>query len=125
MDAHTAGLLAAIIGLLGSVILAFSLDSVLTEMHPAIEFISTSIESLAGNHDIYVFTGLDERIKKANRVSSSWVRAGIYCLLTSTFLAAWSLYAEQSGAEPKASSNWLHFSGFHGIVVGICVLGAV
>jgi hypothetical protein len=127
MDAHTAGLLAAIIGLLGSVILAFSLNSVLTEMHIAIEAISTSIESLAGNHDIYVFTGLDERIQKAKRVSSSWVRAGIYCLIASTFLAVWSLYAEQSGsgAAPKASSNWLHFSGFYGIVVGIVVLGAL
>jgi sterol desaturase/sphingolipid hydroxylase (fatty acid hydroxylase superfamily) len=94
-------------------------------MHIAIEAISTSIESLASNSDIYVFTGLDERIKKANRVSSSWVRAGIYCLLTSTFLAVWSLYAEQSGAEPKASSNWLPFSGFQGIIVGIGVLCTV
>jgi hypothetical protein len=125
MDAHTAGLVAAIIGLLGSVILAFSLNSVLTEMHIAIEAILTSIESLAGNHDIYVFTGLDERIKKANRVSSSWVRAGIYCLITSTFLAAWSLYAEQSGAGPKVSSTGLHFSGFYGLVVGIGVFGAL
>jgi len=93
IDAKTIALLAAILGLVGSVILAFSLNRVLFEVRFAIDALATSVESVVSKGDVYVFRGLDERLKTANRISNSWVRAGIYCLLASAALAAWSIYA--------------------------------
>lgn len=92
MDAKAFSLIAAIFGLVGSVILAYSLNRVLSEVGLAVEALANSIESVAGNGDCVIYRGLDKRFKKANRISNSWVRAGIYCLLFSTGLAAWGLY---------------------------------
>jgi hypothetical protein len=93
MDAKTISLLAAILGLVGSVILAFSLNRVLSEVGFAVDALASSIESVAGDGDRFVIRGLDVRLKSANRIANSWVRAGIYCLLASTGLAGWSIYA--------------------------------
>ena len=93
MDAKNIALLAAIFGLVGSVILAFSLNRVLAEVRFAVDALSNSIESVVSKGDVFVFRGLDARLRTANRISNSWVRAGIYCLLTSAALAAWSIYA--------------------------------
>ncbi len=99
-------------------ILAFRFTRVLTEIHIAIEALSTSLESVASSRDIYIFTGLDERIKTANRIANSWVRAGIYCLVASTVLAAWSIYAAQPGPEFPAIGHLVQFSGLYGILLG-------
>lgn len=93
MDGKTVQLLAAILGLVGGVILAFSLSRVLFEVRFAVDALATSIESMVSKGDVYVFHGLDERLKTASRISNSWVRSGIYCLAASAILAAWSLYA--------------------------------
>lgn len=93
MDGKTIQLLAAILGLVGSVILAVSLNRVLFEVRFAINALATSIESVVSNGNVYVFRGLEERLKTASRISSSWVRAGIYCVSASAVLAAWSIYA--------------------------------
>lgn len=93
MDGKTIQLLAAILGLVGSVILAVSLNRVLFEVRFAINALATSIESVVSNGNVYVFRGIDERLKTASRISSSWVRAGIYCVSASAVLAAWSIYA--------------------------------
>jgi hypothetical protein len=93
MDGKTIQLLAAILGLVGSVILAVSLNRVLFEVRFAINALATSIESVVSNGNVYVFRGVDERLKTASRISSSWVRAGIYCVSASAVLAAWSIYA--------------------------------
>lgn len=92
MDGKTIQLLSAILGLVGGVILAFSLNRILFEVRFSIEKLATSIESVVSNGDVYIFRGLDERLKTANRISNSWVRAGIYCLAASAVLAAWSIY---------------------------------
>lgn len=93
MDPKLLSLFAAIFGLLGGTILAVSLNRVLSEVRFAIDALSTSIESVVRGGDIYVFKGLDERVKEANHISGSWVRGGIYCLAASTVLAALSVYA--------------------------------
>lgn len=93
MDPKLLSLLAAIFGLVGSVILAFSLNRVLWEVRFCIDAMSTTIESVVSKGDIYVFTGLGERLKKANHISGSWVRSGIYCVSASAALAALSIYA--------------------------------
>ena len=93
MNGKTIQLLAAVLGLVGGVILAFSLNRVLSEVRLAVDALSTSIESVASQGNIYVFRGLDERLKTASKASNSWVRAGIYCLAASAVLTAWSIYA--------------------------------
>ena len=92
MDAKTIQLLASILGLVGGTILAYSLNRVLSEMRLALNALSTSIESVVQSGDIYVFRGLEERIATANRLSGSWVRAGIYCLVGSAVLTAISIF---------------------------------
>ena len=92
MDGKTIQLLAAILGLVGSVILAVSLNRVLSEVRFAIDALATSIESVVSNGDGCVFRGLDKRLETASRISSSWIRAGIYCVSASAVLAAWSIY---------------------------------
>ncbi|BBI98469.1 hypothetical protein FGKAn22_01620 [Ferrigenium kumadai] len=91
MDGKTIQLL-AILGLVGSVLLAVSLNRVLFEVRFAIDTLASSIETVVGKGDVYVFRGLDERLKTASRISNSWVRAGIYCVSASAVLAAWSIY---------------------------------
>lgn len=92
MGADCLSLLAAILGLIGSIILAFSLNRVLGEVRFCIEALSTSIESVVSTGDVYVFRGLDQRLKSADKISGSWVRAGIYCVFASAALAALSIY---------------------------------
>ncbi len=93
MDGKTIQLLAAILGLVGGVILAFSLNRVLSEVRLAVDALSTSIESVVSQGNIYVFRGLDKRLRTASKTSNSWVRAGICCLAASAALTAWSIYA--------------------------------
>jgi hypothetical protein len=92
MDGKSVQFLAAILGLVGGVILAFSLNRVLREVRIAVDVLATSIESVVNKGDVYIFK-LDESLKKASRISDSWVRAGIYCLAASAALTAWAIYA--------------------------------
>ena len=89
---QTFSLLAALTGLAGGTILAFSLNRVLSETRQALDMVATSIESIAGGGDIYIFRGLDTRLKDAARISNSWVRAGLYCLVASAILTALGLF---------------------------------
>ena len=91
MDAKNIQMLASVSGLIGSIILAFSLDRVLTETRLAINALATSIRTVVSQGDIYVFDGLDIRLEKASYISKWFVRAGIFFLVISTFLAAWSI----------------------------------
>ena len=93
MEPKTISLLAAILGLIGSTILAVSLNRVLSEVRFCIDALSTSIESVVSKGDVYVFRGLDQRLRKANHISGWWVRSGIFCIAVSAALAAWSIYA--------------------------------
>lgn len=92
-EPKTISLLAAILGLVGSTILAVSLNRVLGEVRFCVEALSTSIETVVSSGDVYVFRGLGTRLQNANRISGSWVRSGIYCVAASAALAALSIYA--------------------------------
>jgi hypothetical protein len=110
MNSQTLALSSAIVGLIGSVILAFSLDRVLSEVGIAISALSTSIETIASTNDVYVFTGLDERLRSAGHISRWWVRAGIAMLVLSTALAVWSLRAaskEEHADHDGECSCWV------------------
>lgn len=92
MDPKTLSFVAAVLGLVGGVILAFSLNRVLSEVRFCIGALSTSIESVVSGDDVYVFRGLEERLKKAKRISGLWTRSGIGCIAASAALAALSFY---------------------------------
>lgn len=92
MTLQTMQLLSATFGLAGGAILAFSLNAVLSATRLGINALSTSIESLATQGDVYVFRGIDEQLRRANRVANSWVRAGLYSLVVSAVLAALATY---------------------------------
>jgi hypothetical protein len=91
-DPKIIALLAATLGLVGSTILAVSLNRVLSEVRFCVEALSASIETVVSSGDVYVFKGLDTRLKNANRISGSWVRSGIYCVAASAGLAALNIY---------------------------------
>jgi hypothetical protein len=92
MSSHIVSFASAILGLVGSIILAFSLNRLLSEVNFAINAMSVSIESMASSGNIYVFGGMDEILDRAKGTSSSWVRSGIYFLVSSTLLASWNLF---------------------------------
>lgn len=92
MTSQLVQLLSALFGLIGGVILAFSLNRVLSELAFGINALSTSIEMIATKGDVFIFDGIDKRIKKANRISNTWVRAGIFCLGMSAVFAALGIY---------------------------------
>lgn len=106
MSSQSLALWSAIVGLGGSVILAFSLDRVLSEVGIAIDALSTSIESIASKGSVYVFTGLEERLQSAGHVSKWWVRAGVALLVISTGLAVWSLRAASQEEHAKQVSAY-------------------
>jgi hypothetical protein len=91
MDSNCIQLIGAIIGLLGSIILAFSLNKLLSEIRFSINAMATSIESVANGGDILIFTGLNKRLRNADSLSKWWIRIGIFCLATSTFLISLGL----------------------------------
>jgi hypothetical protein len=94
MDAQNVQFFAGLLGLVGGVILAFSLNGVLSEVNFAVTALSTSLESVVGGRDVYIFGGLNDRLKNASRISASWVRAGLYCLIVSTFLSTFSIFQD-------------------------------
>lgn len=107
MTLELAQTLSALLGLAGGVILAYSLNRVLSEVAFGINAISVSLKSVVTNGDIHVFEGIDTRLKNANRISRRWVRAGLACLIGSFFFATWgpiSQYVDQ-GKRPCQSSR--------------------
>jgi hypothetical protein len=91
MNSNCIQLVGAIIGLFGSIILAFSLNKLLSEIRFSINAMATSIESVANEGDVYIFTGLNERLRNADSLSKWWIRTGVFCLTTSTFLISLGL----------------------------------
>lgn len=70
-------ILSALLGLLGSAILAFSLDRILSELRLGLGLVRTSVESLAHRGDVYLFDGVDKRLDAAEQSSKKWVRLGL------------------------------------------------
>lgn len=101
MNSATWALVAAIVGLAGGGVLAFSLNRVLWELGFDVEAVNTSIASMASGGDVYVFQGLDARLKKANKVSARLVTLGLLLLVLSFSCSAVSLW--QGGREQASA----------------------
>jgi hypothetical protein len=93
MDPKKIQLLSAVFGLVGGVILAFSLNGVISELRLAINALNASIATITVDRTTVVFDGLDRRLENAGRTSNVWVRVGLACLVISAGLAAWGIYA--------------------------------
>lgn len=93
MQLQTLSAISAILGLIGGIILAYSLNQVIDKLKDSLDHLSVSIESIASQGDIYVFTGLDKNIEAANRISQYWVRTGLAFLVASVIIAIYVLYA--------------------------------
>src|ERR1700693_888996 len=84
------------LGLLGSVILAFSLNGVLSEIALAINFIDTALEGmLSSQGDILRARGLQRRLDRATRKSSRWTIVGLIMLAAAFGLQLIALYAQK------------------------------
>jgi hypothetical protein len=79
-------------GSLGSIITAFSLNSVIRELNIARKGIETTVESLASNqHDVPVFQGFDQRFDRAVSLGSKLVWLGVFLLVAGFVLQAASV----------------------------------
>ena len=102
MSSTAWALCAAVAALAGGGVLAFSLNRVLWELGFAVDAVNKSIASLASGGDVYVFKGLDTRLKKAKATSNLWVTLGVALLLVSFACSAVSLW--RAGQEQQASA---------------------
>lgn len=84
-------LLASLSGLIGSIILAYSLNRVLSEIHLCIYSFSSSIETMIHSHNILQVEGLDKRLNKEIKISGNKIKIGICYLITSTILASMAI----------------------------------
>ena len=79
----------ALSGTAGSIITAFSVNNVLSELHLSQRFVSTTVERLATDHpEVPIFTGTDKRIDKAKAKSSLLVWSGVILLALGFILQA-------------------------------------
>jgi hypothetical protein len=82
----------ALCGTVGSIITAFSVNSVLRELHLAQEFLNVTAEALATDQrDVPVFTGTDRRFGKAESRSSKILSLGVALLAIGFILQAASV----------------------------------
>lgn len=74
---------AAATALIGGVVLAFATGRILWEVVFAINAVSTSIQSIVSTSDVYVFNGLDERLKSAMKNARRLTLLGVVLLAVS------------------------------------------
>ena len=82
----------SLIAFLGSVILTFSMGRVFWELRFALQAISTTIQSIVQRGDIYVFNGLEDRIKYALSASKIPTTLGLLMVASSIPIQSYSLY---------------------------------
>ena len=79
-------------GSFGSIITAFSLNSVIRELNIARKGIEVTVEALASNqHDVPVFEGFDQRYDRAVRLGNKLVWLGVFLLVSGFILQAVSV----------------------------------
>jgi hypothetical protein len=79
-------------GSAGSIITAFSMNAILSELDFARRALGHTTEALASNQrDIPVFTGFDDRIRRASRSGSRWLWIGVLLLAAGFILQAVSV----------------------------------
>lgn len=79
-------------GSLGSIVTAFSLNAVIQELNLARGFLETTLEGMASTGNAFIFTGLDERYKRASRWASKVLWVGVCLLVLGFVLQAASVY---------------------------------
>lgn len=88
----------------GTVILAFSMGRVFWELRFALDAISTTIESLVSNGNVYVFRGLEERISKAMKASKWPTLTGLFLVAIAMPIQGYSLYLSAKNTDNLISS---------------------
>jgi hypothetical protein len=82
----------ATIAFVGTIVLAFSLGGVFRELKFALSALSTTFESFISGGDIYVFNGLEKRIKIALKRVNIPIFIGLGLLVLSIFVQGISAY---------------------------------
>ncbi|MBJ6977119.1 MULTISPECIES: coiled-coil domain-containing protein [Vibrio] len=91
----------AVFAILGSIVLAFAMSRVFWELGFGIKAISTSIQSMNGRGDIFVFRGLDTRIERAQKYAKLPTFIGILLVCLSLPFQAFSLYLSATETQKK------------------------
>jgi len=91
----------AVFAILGSIVLAFAMSRVFWELGFGIKAISTSIQSISGRGDTFVFRGLDTRIERAQKYAKLPTFIGIFLVCLSLPFQAFSLYLSSIDAQKK------------------------
>jgi len=79
-------------GSLGSIITAFSLNTVIRELNIARRGIEVTVEALSNNqHNIPVFQGFNQRMARATRRGNFLVFVGVFLLVAGFILQAISV----------------------------------
>ena len=90
-------------GSMGSIITAFSLNSVIRELNIARQGIEVTVEALASNQrNVPVFQGFDERHERAVRCGTKLVWLGVCLLVAGFVLQAGSVWVG-TDTEPDAA----------------------
>jgi len=84
-----AGLVA---GLIGSILLAISINRVITELVLAINFLDTTVGALCGPGDVPRFTGVEHRLDRGIASAKRRTFTGIFCLVISFALQLVALW---------------------------------
>ncbi len=92
-------MIGSIIAFFGSVILALSLGRVFWELRFALMAISASMESLARNGNLVIFTGLEKGLGKALKKSKMPTAIGLALLCISMFVQGFSLYLNSNTTD--------------------------
>lgn len=92
-------LFGTLIAFVGTAILAFSLGRVFWELRFAVDAISTTIENFVSGKDVYVFTGLEERISEALTTSKYPMLTGLLLIAISMPVQGYSLYLNSANTD--------------------------
>jgi len=101
VTAYYLGLARLLLGLVGSALLAISLNTIIRELINAIHFHSDSITSLAEERNIRVYTGIERRLQSGSFSATKRTWFGLALLVLSFLLQAISLVM-QMPAPPAA-----------------------
>ena len=89
---QTVAILGAASGSLGSIITAFSMNTIVHELNIARQGIEQTVELLASNQrNIPVYKGFDERYRRATKWSNKLVWLGVFLLISGFILQATSV----------------------------------
>ena len=92
----------SVVAFIGTVILTLSLGGIFWELKFALTALSTTLESFISGRDIFVFTGLEERIKKALKKVKIPTYIGLFLIIASIIIQSFSLYISHVNTEKYA-----------------------